>query len=262
MRLRPELRFAMALGLVLLALCGICSMRGAWAAPQDAQGFSAEQVQAAVAQVRADPGWGRTTQEQKLKFKPPEEKPKQPDTPPAARNPRGSWWVNFVQWLSEASRIFIWVLGALAVALVLVGVRHWVRVRADAEAPLTPLLPSHVSRLDIRPQSLPSKVGEAAAAMWARGEHRLALSLLYRGVLSRLVHQHGVPIVAASTEDECVALAQHRIDATRATYVQRTVGAWQLAVYGGQLPESALVLGICHEFELHFAQPPVDQGRA
>jgi len=108
-----------------------------------------------------------------------------------------------------------------------------------------------VGSLDIRPESLPDDVGNAAAALWQRGQHRPALSLLYRGALSRLVHAHGVPVRAASTEGECVALAAGRLQPQAQAFFVRLVDAWQLAAYGGRLPSTAQVLAICGEFDLH-----------
>lgn len=241
---------AVLTGVLLLALAA-----GAHATqtPNDAPTVSDEQVQAAVKVVRADPNWGLQTQEKRLRFKPPQDKP---EDKPTAKPDDLAWLTEATRWLSQAGRVLVWALGALAVALLLVGARRWIRVRADATGPLLPDLPSHVSHLDIRPQSLPEQVGDAAAALWQRGEHRQALSLLYRGVLSRLVHQHSVPIVAASTEDECIALARARLDALRGAYVQRMVGAWQRAVYGAELPPTALMLELCQAFATHFAAPP------
>ena len=83
--------------------------------------------------------------------------------------------------------------------------------------------PSHVRELDIRPESLPDDIGAAALAVWERGEQRAALALLYRGLLSRLVHAHGVPIRASSTEGDCLALAQSRLAAGSAQYAARLV---------------------------------------
>ncbi len=218
--------------------------------PRDTQTLADEQVQAAVRQVRDDPLWGRQTQEKTWRFKPPKDKP---DPKADARGDDFRWLTDFLQSVSQAGRALVWLLGAAAVALLLVGARRWIKVRADAAGPLLADLPSRVSHLDIRPASLPDNVGDAASALWQRGEHRQALSLLYRGVLSRLVHQHAVPIVAASTEDECVALARTRLDPPRGAYVQRMVGAWARAVYGAELPRTELMLELCQEFAVHFA---------
>jgi hypothetical protein len=126
-----------------------------------------------------------------------------------------------------------------------------VGVRAGGARPGKAPLPSHVGSLDIRPESLPDDIGNAAAGLWQRGQQRAALSLLYRGALSRLVHAHGVPVRAASTEGECVALASTRLAPEAQAFFVRLVDAWQLAAYGGRLPGTAQVLAICGEFDLH-----------
>jgi hypothetical protein len=114
--------------------------------------------------------------------------------------------------------------------------------------PRTPAAPSHVRDLDIRPESLPDDIGAAALALWERGEQRSALALLYRGLLSRLVHSHGVPIRASSTEGECLALAESRVAAPSARYATRLVETWTAAVYGDLQPATAAVQTLCGEF--------------
>ena len=85
--------------------------------------------------------------------------------------------------------------------------------------------------------------------LWQRGQARAALSLLYRGALSRLVHGHGVPVRAASTEGECVQLAARHLAAPGSAFFARLVGLWQAAVYGARLPDEASVLALCAEFD-------------
>lgn len=169
--------------------------------------------------------------------------------------PVWTWLFEFVRWLSEAGRVLMWLVGAFVLAVVLLRLWRWSRVRAQAAALVAAPLPSHVQSLDIRPASLPDAVGAAAAALWARGEQRAALSLLYRGGLSRLVHAHGVPIRAASTEGECLAMASHRLEAPVAGFFARVVAAWQRAVYGARMPEADDVLAICRDFDRYFAAP-------
>jgi hypothetical protein len=61
-----------------------------------------------------------------------------------------------------------------------------------------------------------------------------------------------VPIRAASTEGECVALARARLDAERGTFFARLVSAWQLAVYGARLPDAQQALALCRDFDAHW----------
>jgi hypothetical protein len=212
------------------------------------------QVNAELDTLRADPDFGSTRTQKTLRFK----EDKDDDKPDEKPEPSSfiAWLRDFARWMSEAGRALVWVLGALAVALFIVGLRHWVRVRAGAVKGPRATLPSHVRELDIRPESLPERIGAAAAALWQRGEHRPALSLLYRGALSCLVHQHAVSIRAASTEGECLALAAARLAPERSAFFARLVQAWQLAVYGARLPESSVVLALCADFDSQFHPAP------
>jgi len=202
------------------------------------------QVEQAVKQAREHPDLGGKHREMQLRLRPSEQKPRKDEPPPQLR-----WLADLVRWMSDAGRVLVWVLGALAVALVLVGLRRWILVRGGFVAPARPAPPSHVQNLDIRPESLPPDIGQAAAQLWQRGERRAALSLLYRGALSRLVHGQGLPIRAAHTEGECVELAQARLAAAPSAFFTRLVGAWQLAVYAGRMPADDEALALCRTFE-------------
>jgi hypothetical protein len=108
--------------------------------------------------------------------------------------------------------------------------------------------PTHVQDLDIRPESLPDNIGSAARKLWDSGEHRAALSLLYRGVLSRLVHVHNVPIRDSSTEGDCLRLSASRLKEEQRNYVALLIQVWQHAVYGEQQPETAALHTLCDGF--------------
>lgn len=211
------------------------------------------QVTAEVEKLRTHPDLSGTRKQKTLRLKETDRKQSGgsgKDDPTAIPSGLGSWLRDFGRWVSEIGRVLVWVAGGVLVAALVLGLRHWVRVRAGAvRGTAARALPSHVRDLDIRPESLPEQIGRAAAALWQRGETRAALSLLYRGALSRLVHQHEVPIRASSTEGECLALAARRLPPERSAYFSRLVGAWQRAVYGARLPASDEVLALCAEFD-------------
>ena len=118
--------------------------------------------------------------------------------------------------------------------------------------------PSFVRDLDIRPESLPADIGAAARQLWDSGEHRPALALLYRGLLSRLVHVHMVPIKDSSTEGDCLALAnRHLKDEERKVYVASLVRLWQRAVDGGEDDPTESVHALCDGFARSLDQPEV-----
>jgi hypothetical protein len=249
------------LALVLVGTIGLCANAQPASAPEQAASAGRptfQEVTDRTAELKADPQFGSTHKEKTLRFK-----PTKPDKKKPTKADLGwfEWLRDFALWLTEAGRVLIWAIGAVLVALLIVGLRHWVRERAGAASQKPALLPSHVRDLDIRPESLPDQIGAAAAALWQRGEHRAALSLLYRGALSRLVHDHGVPIRAASTEGECVVLAARRLAPQRSGFFARLVTAWQQAVYGGREPESTVVLALCADFDQQL-QRAAPQGAA
>lgn len=204
-------------------------------------------VQRVVKEMNADPALNGQHTERQLRWKERERAPRQPDS----GAPR--WLAELARWIADAGRGLAWILGAVAVALVALYAWRWAAVRADALRAKAELLPSHVNELDIRPESLPADIASAATALSRRGEQRAALSLLYRGALSRLVHEHRVAIRAASTEGECVALAARALPHEATAYLRRLVAAWQTEVYAGRGAEPAEVLALCGAFDAHFA---------
>ena len=196
-------------------------------------------------QLAKDPNLAGKRTQKTLRFK------TSPEKAPRERAPRLQWLADLFGWVADVGRLLVWALGAVALAVLLVGLRHGVRWRGGASSARAATLPSHVRDLDIRRESLPADIGAAARTLWERGQARGALSLLYRGALSRLVHQHAVPIRASSTEDECVRLAARTLDRPDSDFLARLVQAWALMVYGSRLPDSAEVLALCAGFDAH-----------
>lgn len=238
------------------AVCAVMAgcatgMPAGQAAAAPAEPPSRRQVQTAAERVRADPNLPGSKSEKSLRFKnqdkKPEDKKKDRDN--------FDWLKDFMTKVSEGARLLVWALGALALAWLVVRIRRWVQVRAGGGRHRMAPLPSHIGSLDIRPESLPDDVGSEVASLWQRGQRRPALSLLYRGALSRLVHLHAVPIRNASTEGECVTLSEGRLAPVSLEFFSRLVAAWQLAAYGGRLPATASVLALCAEFDARLSAP-------
>lgn len=179
--------------------------------------------------------------------------------PKKKKKPRNSSWPSWLSWIgdlfgwiAQASRVLAWIVIAILVGLLVMFV---VRVFASGRGGLARgtrfIAPTHVQDLDIRPESLPPEIGAAARALWDRGEHRAALALLYRGLLSRLAHVYQVPIRDSSTEGDCLALAARQLEPARVDYATRLVRTWQRAIYGGITVDTADVHALCAGFAQH-----------
>ncbi|MBS0420341.1 MAG: DUF4129 domain-containing protein [Proteobacteria bacterium] len=169
---------------------------------------------------------------------------------PEPDRPTGSlqWLVELMSWFAQSARVVVWVAVALVAGLLVVFVLRLLKERSPTMGPRRMAIPTHVQDLDIRPESLPDNIGAAARELWDSGDHRASLSLLYRGLLSRLVHVHNVPIRDSSTEGDTLQLTATRLRDEKQDYVSRLIRIWQHAVYGGQQPEAEAIYVLCDEF--------------
>jgi hypothetical protein len=242
---RLELKLVVAAVVAAAPLAGAAQPDAATGQLGDAP--SRAEVREALDAIADDPNLAAVRTINMLRWKEPE---------PAADEPWWWQWANAAArwfrglfgWIAETGRMLVWALAILAAALLAFFVVRLVRERGMPPIPKSFVAPSHVRDLDIRPESLPDDVGAAALALWQRGEQRGALALLYRGLLSRLVHVHAVPIRASSTEGECLELARPRLAEQSALYAARLVEIWAAAVYGAREPALAAVQALCGEF--------------
>ena len=206
----------------------------------------AARIEAAVDKLRADPLLSGKHTEHRLRWKDddePETKKKKDEVDPSFFK----WLAEFARFVNDTSRFLLWGIVAVLVALALVSVRHVVQLRAFRRAKAAQAV-SHVRDLDVRPESLPDDVGAAAWALWQSGQVPAALSLLYRGALSRMIHRFQVPITASATEGECLELARGRLEATALRYVTQVVRAWEANIYGGRTLSLAMGEALCTGF--------------
>jgi len=129
------------------------------------------------------------------------------------------WWgwvAAIIEFLRTVSSVAVWIEGFLwflaailfgAIAyLIVVNSRHLSVVKGYFGFKRGTTKKVQVFDLDIAPKSLPSDIPSAAKTLLSAGQQREAMSLLYRGALSRLVHRYGMEITDSATERQCVEL--------------------------------------------------------
>ena len=239
MPLRSSLLRSTALSTVLACWLGIAGIQAAHAQSEPNE----REIAVAIEKLKADPNLAQERKTRTLRWK---------DTNKPQRSSDSSgffrWIANFFVWLSQISRVLVWVVGGLLAVALIVAVVRMLRYVDTSGLKKAPVVPTHVRDLDIRPESLPDDIGAAALQLWQRGEHRAALALLYRGLLSRLAHVHEVPIRDSTTEGDCLALAKQHLDPARIDYVAQLIRVWQRATYGGREAQLDEVQQLCEQF--------------
>lgn len=194
----------------------------------------------AIVKVLSEPTFGSERQVQRWRSIE-EEKPK--DT--IDLQPR-SWWGDLIEVMAELMRILAWIGVAVLIIAVALAVMRQLPSRRPRLAPEA--APSVLFGLSIAPESLPPDIPGAARAALAAGEIREALSLLYRGALSHLVHVRGLRVGKGATEGDVLRLAHAAWVDGPTAFFDTLMPAWVEAAYAARLPTAASVAALCDAY--------------
>jgi hypothetical protein len=172
--------------------------------------------------------------------------------PPAVRTDTGGF-ADLLEMIARILQSVGWVAVALLALAAAYAAWRYAQRRGRAEDRAAYVPPETLFGLAVAPESLPDDVAAAALAAARAGRAREALSLLYRGALSALVHRHAVRLEPGDTEGDCVQFAAQALQRPAAGYFAGLVGAWQSAAYAGRDPDLARVEVLAAEWRLHFA---------
>lgn len=241
-------------GLLGLTLVASSPAEAAAAASREAACARAPEV---LKKVLAQPEFGAEKTDYKLKWRP---QPKKRDDS-ASSSWLGNWADALSHWLEMLGNLFAqigrvggWILLAIvAVLLIAVLARFGWRPAPRRRPPP----PAALAGFDIRPQSLPDDIPATARQYLQTGDVRGALSLLFRGALSRLAHQEHVPFSRGDTEGDCLVKVRTHTPA-RSAFMARLLGCWQGLAYAHRIVGHSEVETLCHEWGLNFGEAPRD----
>jgi Domain of unknown function (DUF4129) len=211
-------------------------------------------VQQAITAVRQDPLMGGLHTVKRLHWLQKEREKKQTQAQPWLVHLL-EWLGAFARWLAGSARALVITAAVIGVALLAIVIARALRRSGARDLPGEDAPPTHVRGLNIQPEELPDDVARAARSVWARGDRRGAMVLLYRALLSRLVHNHHVAIRDSSTEGDCQRLAAQALASAPRDYVARFIASWQRAMYARVWPAEADFEQLCAGFEQALPMP-------
>ncbi len=184
----------------------------------------------AVAQTYKDPllrpKLEQTTWERRNKKK---DKPLDVEPPPLA------WLGGLIGFLAEYG---LWLLvGVLVAALLLTAKRWWPWLLGGLATPEPEPDPVEMAHL-AHTEPLPPDIAAVARRLWAQGQPRRALALLYRASVEAMTARVGAHPPPGATEADCLRLSRRMPEAEDRDAFQRMVRIWQYAAYGQRLPEA------------------------
>jgi hypothetical protein len=185
---------------------------------------------------------------------------------PEAQQEKSSWNLGWLtRWfdlVAQGGQVLGWVALAIALIAVLRFVlvawgRHVAPVAAGWRAPEV------LFGLAIAPKSLPQDVAGTARTLAHAGDVRGALSLLYRGVLSQLVHRYQVRLSDGDTEGDTQQRAATVLRGEASAVFAKLVQAWQLTAYAARPIAADDAVQLCSDwaaqFGLHAGSAPGEQ---
>ena len=147
--------------------------------------------------------------------------------------PQFKWLATLIGFIGEYG---LWLLvGVLVLLLALTAKRWWPWLIGAAARPETEPMPVEMTRLAYA-EPLPPDIATVARRLWAEGQPRRALALLYRASVEAMSARVDAHLPPGATEAECLRLSRRMPEPQDRDAFQRMVRIWQYAAYGQRLP--------------------------
>ncbi|MNM89553.1 hypothetical protein D3C81_1017860 [compost metagenome] len=149
--------------------------------------------------------------------------------------------------MTQMIEVLLWAALFCVIALLVWRYRQWLRLfagRLGLAQRIAPAAPNVMFGLELTPESLPQDVASAAERLWSE-QPRAALGLLYRALLSRLLHEFHLPLRDSTTEGEVLEKVRTLESAELNSYAQSLTHHWQTLAYGHVAPADELKVSLC-----------------
>lgn len=152
--------------------------------------------------------------------------------------------------LAVAIEALLWAALFGLAAYILWRYRDWLRLHAPswrAADKRRQRRPAVLFGLDLQPETLPPDVTTEVERLWL-DDPRKALGLLYRALLSHLLHDQRLPLTTAHTEGEVLELLRQHDHQALLAYAQTLTEHWVKLAYGHEVPSDTLKNELCSQW--------------
>ena len=149
------------------------------------------------------------------------------------------WLASLGGYVALIAEFGLWLLLGLVVLVLLVTAPRWLpwlRMRLPRAGRRARPASIEVEALP-PPDPLPADIPSAVRRLWAAGQARAALALLYRASVEAMAARARIELAPGATEAQCLRAAAALAPEAGRILFTRTVRTWQYAAYAGRLPE-------------------------
>ncbi|MCP1497620.1 hypothetical protein J2Y86_002327 [Pseudomonas migulae] len=150
--------------------------------------------------------------------------------------------------LATLIEVLLWgaVIGAIGVLIW--RYREWLQAfvsrRPALKGKVARPLPQQAFGLDLNRETLPQDIAASAESLW-QSNPREALGLLYRALLSHLLHDYNMALKPADTEGQVLERVEQLQQPALLAFSKNLTGHWQNMAYGHRLPPAHLQQELC-----------------
>ncbi len=150
--------------------------------------------------------------------------------------------------LANLIEVLLWGTVIGAIGLLIWRYRDWLQAfvsrRPTLNRKVARPLPQQAFGLDLNRETLPADIAASAESLW-QTHPREALGLLYRALLSHLLHDFNMALKPADTEGEVLQRVEQLQQPALLAFSKNLTGHWQNMAYGHRLPPAHLQQELC-----------------
>ncbi|MVV50753.1 DUF4129 domain-containing protein [Pseudomonas sp. PB120] len=158
--------------------------------------------------------------------------------------------------LANLIEVLLWATVVGALGLLIWHYRDWLRAfvsrRPSLKDKIARPLPQQAFGLDLDRESLPTDIAGTAESLW-HSNPREALGLLYRALLSHLLHDYDLALKPADTEGQVLGRIEQLQQPALLAFSKNLTGHWQNMAYGHRLPPAQSQRELCDGWRALFS---------
>lgn len=164
---------------------------------------------------------------------------------------------NTFKHIAQGLEVLLWGLIVGALITLVWRYREWLRTFVSRRRLRKPqdlkVAPAQLFGLELGLETLPDDIASAAEHLWPT-QPREALGLLYRGLLSRLLHDFNMPLKSADTEGQILERVNQLQQPQLLAFSDDLTRHWQNLAYGHRLPPPLVQQQLCSDWRTLFSR--------